>query len=558
MAKVTRDPVIRSLLIDEMIPLICSSVVSIDDAINELHHRRTSKAKNLLEIIRNYSSNSLYYKVLPYGEFKRLDRSDKAFLTRNKIGNLVELFNLDFTQFNNSKESQHIQPIRNLKNSILTKLFFPKNTLSIKKLSITLKKNKPINQAQRQYLISENLNSKLCELDEPIFFDELSVRTTNCLKKAKIKKYNELKEISEKDIMNWPEFGRKSLKELTQHLEKINQLLEDKKELPKKEFIFSNIKESVEHDTIFTESLSVRTSNSLKIAGIEKYSQLKKMSAFDLLILPNFGSKSLNELKSHLSDVNQGLLLDKPLSLDELMQKKRERFFKQTRNGKQIIEMWNNTPETTLNSIGKSLDPPISRERVRQLLKKAKGLGITLLSKLEKSKRIKDHSLSLISNQYQSEFINLYNKGYANLEIMRSIGISIGELQALKKYLLNNDFIQHRLARTNKMVKNPGIEKRRQMILTLINNNMPNKEIALTLGISIPTLLNDKNEMRKSGMSIPPAKTKGRRVDSDEINYRTYFIEDKISKGWSKAKISKALGFKDGGFVSRHIKKYML
>ena len=96
------------------------------------------------------------------------------------------------------------------------------------------------------------------------------------------------------------------------------------------------------------------------------------------------------------------------------------------------------------------------------------------------------------------------------------------------------------------------------MILTLINNNTSNKNIALILGISIPTLLNDKNEMRRSGMPIPQAKTAGRRLDSDEINYRTYFIENKISKGWSKERIGKALGFKNSESVSRHIKKYML
>jgi DNA-directed RNA polymerase sigma subunit (sigma70/sigma32) len=109
------------------------------------------------------------------------------------------------------------------------------------------------------------------------------------------------------------------------------------------------------------------------------------------------------------------------------MQKKRERFLNQTRNGRQIIELWNSSHET-LNSIAKSLKPPITRERVRQILKKANEMGIVVMSKLEKSKKKKDHSLLLISNQYQSEFIDLYNQGYANTEIMRSIGISGGEL----------------------------------------------------------------------------------------------------------------------------------
>ena len=106
--------------------------------------------------------------------------------------------------------------------------------------------------------------------------------------------------------------------------------------------------------------------------------------------------------------------------------------------------------------------------------------------------------------------------------------------------------------------KNAGVKKRREIILKLVQSNMTNNEIANTLGVSAPTIYADLKEMRDQGMPIPPPKTMGMRVDPDEINYRTYFIDDKLKKGWTRERIGRALGFKDGTSVSRHIKKYML
>jgi len=568
-----RNPVIRSLLVDEMLSLLVSSIVSIDDVINELGYRKTRKAKNMLGKVNRFASNSLYIEEIPEAALNKLTPMEQAFLIRNNIHDFVALFNIDFLAFKDIEDIRHIHAIKDFKNAILSNLLSSKTDSSFtkapRKLNITptkidfsftkapRKSNITSTANQNEYLISEVLNSSLNTTNENIFFKELSVRTTNCLKKGGIKKYSQLTVMTSRDLLKLPDFGQKSLREIISHLEEINQLMENDKELPDREFIFSSITESVTHNVIFLESLSMRTRNSLNASRISTYSQVKKMSEEDFLKLPNFGRKSLAELKNHMSAINQALLIKKPLSPEQLMQKKRERFLNQTRNGRQIIELWNNSHET-LNSIAKSLKPPITRERVRQILKKANEMGIVVMSKLEKSKKKRDHSLSLILNQHQSEFMKLYNLGHANTNIMQSIGISDRELKLLKKYLLDNGLIDHRLARTSKEKKNPGIEKRRQMILTLINNNTSNKNIALILGISIPTLLNDKNEMRKSGMPIPPAMTIGKRIDSDEINYRTYFIEDKISKGWSKERISKALGFKDSGSVSRHIKKYML
>jgi DNA-directed RNA polymerase subunit alpha len=51
---------------------------------------------------------------------------------------------------------------------------------------------------------------------------------------------------------------------------------------------------------IETDALSIRTANCLKNEGIATYEKLARMSASELLRIPNFGRRSLNEMKEAL------------------------------------------------------------------------------------------------------------------------------------------------------------------------------------------------------------------------------------------------------------------
>ena len=91
-----RNPVIRSLLVDEMLSLLVSSIVSIDDVINELGYRKTRKAKNMLGKVNRFASNSLYIEEIPEAALNKLTPMEQAFLIRNNIHDFVALFNIDF------------------------------------------------------------------------------------------------------------------------------------------------------------------------------------------------------------------------------------------------------------------------------------------------------------------------------------------------------------------------------------------------------------------------------------------------------------------------------
>jgi len=66
--------------------------------------------------------------------------------------------------------------------------------------------------------------------------------------------------------------------------------------------------------------LSVRSSNCLKSAGIERIYELVKKTEDELLKTKNFGRKSLAEIKETLSNLNLGLSLDLHPKLVERIQ----------------------------------------------------------------------------------------------------------------------------------------------------------------------------------------------------------------------------------------------
>jgi DNA-directed RNA polymerase subunit alpha len=67
-----------------------------------------------------------------------------------------------------------------------------------------------------------------------------------------------------------------------------------------------------EHDRITSLPLMVRTENCLKAEGILRISTLLKWNAEALLRIPNFGRKSLNDVKECL--VEKGLALNSDLT----------------------------------------------------------------------------------------------------------------------------------------------------------------------------------------------------------------------------------------------------
>jgi DNA-directed RNA polymerase alpha subunit len=142
---------------------------------------------------------------------------------------------------------------------------------------------------------------------------ELSVRTYDCLKNEGIRFVGEFAQKGEAELLRLPNFGRKSLSELKEILAQIGLHLGlaifDWPQ-PDPEFLSRQANKLLER--IDELELSVRSANCLKNDGINYVGELVQKSEAEMLKTPNFGRKSLNEIKELLAQ--SGLHLGMGLS----------------------------------------------------------------------------------------------------------------------------------------------------------------------------------------------------------------------------------------------------
>jgi hypothetical protein len=143
---------------------------------------------------------------------------------------------------------------------------------------------------------------------------EFSVRTGNCLKNEGIIYIGDLVQRTEVELLRTPNFGRKSLNEIKGILLPMGLHLG----VEISGWPPDNIQEiSKRFKIIFFEKvgdleLSVRTANCLKNDNIVYIGDLVQKSEAELLRTPNFGRRSLNEIKEKLNQMGLHLGLEIP------------------------------------------------------------------------------------------------------------------------------------------------------------------------------------------------------------------------------------------------------
>ncbi len=142
---------------------------------------------------------------------------------------------------------------------------------------------------------------------------DITVRTSNCLRKANIKYVRELVQKSKEDLLNLKNFGRKSLKEVQTILAERGLTLN--MQIGGYKRPTSSV--DVNHQYNFDEELadwqcSARIKNCLANARVRYVGELVQFSEKDVLRSQNFGKKSLKVLKQLLAERNLtlGIKLD--------------------------------------------------------------------------------------------------------------------------------------------------------------------------------------------------------------------------------------------------------
>lgn len=185
-------------------------------------------------------------------------------------------------------------------------------------------KNFPADQRARRYLedarssmdmyYDEDLERKEDKLNQilriPITDFELSVRARNCLNKMQIHTLGDLVTKTEQELLSYKNFGETSLNEIKEILRSKGLRLG----MPREEAVASieartrrpagpsGESNDVTQRPITDLALSIRARRTVESLGCLTLGDITKHSADELLGMPNFGSTSLQELRSKLTE----------------------------------------------------------------------------------------------------------------------------------------------------------------------------------------------------------------------------------------------------------------
>ena len=164
----------------------------------------------------------------------------------------------------------------------------------------------------------EDLERKEDKLNQilriPITDFELSVRARNCLNKMQIHTLGDLVTKTEQELMSYKNFGETSLNEIKEILrskalrlgmprEEAVASIENRAKRP----VSSNDPSDLSNKPIGDLQLSIRARRTVEALGCLTVADITKHSADELLGMPNFGTTSLQELRSKLTELSAKL-----------------------------------------------------------------------------------------------------------------------------------------------------------------------------------------------------------------------------------------------------------
>jgi hypothetical protein len=131
---------------------------------------------------------------------------------------------------------------------------------------------------------------------------ELSVRTYLCLRNEGIRFPGEFAQMGEAELLRIPNFGRKSLNELKEVLTQVGlHLGMEIPDWPPSDIEVLSQRAAKLLERVDELELSVRSANCLRNDGITYVGELVQKSEAEMLRTPNFGRRSLNEIKELLA-----------------------------------------------------------------------------------------------------------------------------------------------------------------------------------------------------------------------------------------------------------------
>lgn len=213
---------------------------------------------------------------------------------------------------------------------------------------------------------------------------------------------------------------------------------------------------------------------------------------------------------------------------------------------KKILDLWQ-TGDHTYESIGKKFD--ISRERVRQILNKAKNRGFDVKKTSDVSaKRKKNIIKSAFERIDKPKFLNLYEKGFSIEYICNVMNITSNLYKNIEEELINRGLTSRkkRIIRAIKYeIDNPDeiTQYRERIIIKMRGQNASLQSIADHLEISKIRLTQIVKYMKLKGVEVPNSRVSGSPLDDEEILARVNTINNYLDEGLTVRKIHNITGY---------------
>ena len=245
----------------------------------------------------------------------------------------------------------------------------------------------------------------------------------------------------------------------------------------------------------------------------------------------------------------------KKLSQQEKEMRRKMKFLSSMRN-KDLIHYWNSNPYLTLREAGTEFD--ITRERVRQLLKKAKVYGLEVLPRASRSELKKKADIEKVASEIEYALKNLYGNPtffiWAKAFRKKATPIQSKFLRTiLIKCWQNNildplDYVEFKLRPKDRHFE----------VIKLVNKGYTLNRVAKKINRSKPLVCNILREARALGIHPKTTGTRLNQVhavslDKDVINKRLNLIRDHMKEGKTISDIERLL--LNGSlrhFISRH------
>ena len=399
----------------------------------------------------------------------------------------------------------------------------------------------------------------------------ISLRTRNALLRAKIKDISQLLPLTESEIKKLPGLGKSTLTEVENLIKLYKKNQDDFIDSDPDSFASEELKSKFNDKLSLLENYSLkelhfstRTKNCLEKEKINSLFDLLSYSLIELKNIDDFGAQCANEIVSFLDKNNLSLgydmnsfkskvssnsyLIDFPQEILNLERIHEPSMPALSQRDETILNLWNDEV-LTLEAIAKRFD--LTRERIRQILVSLERKGFEVLNGHQRRERKRERKRKEVLKLSES-FIELYKKNLKKSIIYNRLGLSNSEYNWLEKKLVAQNKIDKRLVDGRRVTEiSPEIKNRRDMILKFKAKKMTIDQIALQLGVSKPTVMNDIRKMKLSGIDVPFTRKSGGSLSEEEIEFRKAFIQDRMNEGWSRKEISNALGFDVHGFIRR-------